>query len=345
LNSGEGDLTQKLDLASGDELEEIANEFNIFIEEIRTVFSTFAGAVSEIEGSSNSVSSISEDNTLSIDNITLSLQSLSAQMEQTSASTTTIMEQLDEVATSVKNLDERAKDRSKTAGEISANANKKSEEISAVETNTREIIENLQVSLDAALEETKAVEKIDEITEQILKVAKTTQILSLNAHTEAARAGAAGQGFNIIADSVGQLSQQISTLVKNIQLVNQQVKESVVNLSDNVSKMTNFMRENVLTDYATFAEMGQEYSSNMKRMAEILMHVSEITEVIDNTVSGVDMQLSDMDGVIASAADEINQVHSLSMNIKAENDKMNEIAETNVSEVKSMHDEFDRFVY
>ena len=345
INSGDGDLTKKLEITSGDELEEIAGEFNKFIETIRQVFAAFAETVKDIEGTSLDVSEMSGSNISSISDMTVSLQALSAQMNQTSAVTSEVKEKLSEVATSVRDLNERAKNRSDYAIEISGKANARREEIIVVESKTRGIIEGLQKSMDAALEEAKAVDQIDDITNQILKVARTTKILALNAHTEAARAGEAGKGFNIIADDVGNLSAQISTLVMNIQAINQQVKESVNNLSENVANMTTFMHENVMEDYSTFAKMGEEYGDNMTRMSEILGHVSEITEVIDGTVRKVDMQLVEMDTVINTSVDEIRAVYERSMDIKSGNDSMNDAAKNNVEDVRKMHDKVDQFVY
>ena len=66
---------------------------------------------------------------------------------------------------------------------------------------------------DAAVEQSKAVQKINDLTNEIKEISSQTNLLALNANIEAARAGEAGRGFAVVASEIGSLaSQTLSTV-------------------------------------------------------------------------------------------------------------------------------------
>lgn len=309
LNSGTGDLTQKLDIRSGDELEAIATEFNRFIEQIQGLVMNVASAAEIVEGSSVDVNSLAGSSNEQLNRIAKELENLSAKMEETSAGTSMLSENLNTVS-----------------GEVSS------------------LYQEAAASSEGA-KQCEAIDQIDRITGEILKVASTTNILALNAHTEAARAGSFGRGFSIIADNISTLSDQISTRVKDIQNTNQSVKVTVEGLLAGLEGVSKFLDEDVQRDYEKFVSLGNDYSVKMSDMAELLYQFNQSAGDINENISRMRERIAEMDSVVSGASDEISRVYGISVEVKKDTEKLEQVASDNRSEAEKMSGEVSRYQF
>lgn len=345
LNGGNGDLSQHLDIKSGDELEAVAEEFNRFIGQIQGLVSDVALAAENVENSSTDVNSLAESNSEQLNEIAKELELLSGRMEKTSSGTNMIADNLNVVSEQVATLCEEAENSSEGAKEVSQTALSMKEEVEEVEAKTREIIRQWREKMEEAAKQCEAIEQIDHITEEILKVASTTNILSLNAHTEAARAGAFGRGFSIIADNISDLSAQISMLVKDIQNINNSVKVTVEGLLDGVDTVSHFLNDNVQEDYAKFVLLGTDYSVKMSEMAELFQRFNSSADAINENISRMKERISEVDSVVGGAADEIVRVHDFSVEVKNDTLKLEQVASDNRSEAERMTSQVSRYTF
>ena len=82
---------------------------------------------------------------------------------------------------------------------------------------TDEMVGNIVGTLKKAIEDSKSVERVNELTGEILNISSQTNLLALNASIEAARAGEAGKGFAVVADEIRQLADSSRDTANNIQ--------------------------------------------------------------------------------------------------------------------------------
>ena len=102
----------------------------------------------------------------------------------------------------------------------------------------------------------KKVEKVSELTNDILNIADQTNLLALNASIEAARAGEAGRGFAVVASEIGKLSESSRDAAVNIQSINSTVIGTVQELIKNANALVTYMEQNILPDYDNFVCAG-----------------------------------------------------------------------------------------
>ena len=108
---------------------------------------------------------------------------------------------------------------------------------------------------EKAIEGSKAVEKINELTNTIMEISSQTGLLALNASIEAARAGEAGRGFAVVATEIGSLADQTSKAIADIGNIVKAVNEAVGNMTECLSETTGFLETTVLEDYKEFEQV------------------------------------------------------------------------------------------
>ena len=163
-----------------------------------------------------------------------------------------------------------------------------------------EMYESMRKRTDEAIEQSKVVAKINELTENIRNISSQTNLLALNANIEAARAGEAGRGFAVVATEIGTLASQTFQTVDGINQIVEEVNAAVNNMTDCIRVIMEFLDKTVVTDYNSFKEVGEKYEDDATvfadSMGRIYEEISELSEKIDNIAQAID-----------SVSDTINQ--------------------------------------
>ncbi|MCX8008064.1 MAG: methyl-accepting chemotaxis protein, partial [Coriobacteriia bacterium] len=129
-----------------------------------------------------------------------------------------------------------------------------------------------------AIEQSKAVEQINILTESILQITSQTNLLALNAAIEAARAGEAGKGFAVVAEEIRKLAEDSKNTVNQIQSVTQLVVSSVESLKRNSEKALNFIDTTVVGDYKTMVGIGEQYYKDAESVQDLVSDFSATAE-------------------------------------------------------------------
>ena len=159
-----------------------------------------------------------------IDSISAAISEIGSAMEivdngmnENVSSGKNISEMVRVIKKSADSMSERSEDGAKQAESIHKRA-KESKDIAAENhQNTHNVKQEINTSLDKALEDAKVVDQINDLTESIMGIAAQTNLLALNASIEAARAGEAGKGFAVVADEIRSLAEQSKKTATNIQ--------------------------------------------------------------------------------------------------------------------------------
>ena len=161
-------------------------------------------------------------------------------------------------------------------------------------------VQDMLVVLQSAIEESKSVAQINHLTGDILEIASQTNLLALNASIEAARAGAAGRGFSVVAQEISRLADQSSQTAGDIQKVNTVVTTAVQNLADQANGLLAYMQEQIMPEFEKFVESGVSYHEKADHVENTMHEFKSKTEDLEASMTSI----SDSVEMIAKAIED-----------------------------------------
>lgn len=311
LEDGSGDLSKEITIHSGDEFEVIGGTINAFIKQIRSLV--------------QQVATVSVDNAKLSTKINDSVIEVSANMEECSATSENVSENLDRTARDVESLAGKVGDVEVFVTKANQKALESSEYAIAQREKAIERIDEIKGNMTDALDKAGAVREISNIAEQIQSIATQTRLLSLNAQLEAARAGEAGKGFSVVATEVEALSDKISEAVKEIDSINENVLCAMDNLTEHVEGVTAFMGDEVSKDYNAFAELGKEYGDSTNSIRENMVFLKKQSDDINLAVLQIDKAIGDISKAVTDSAEKIELLSGASGDVSQSMDGLLQI--------------------
>ncbi len=291
-----------------DETGKITRSIGNMRKSIRTIVyqldETSSGLNTNANDLMNTTSQVNEN---SSDNSATS-QELAAGMQETTATTESINNNIVDIFENAQNINSVAIDSEKSAAEIQTKVEKLSKDVVKAQQNTQNIYQSVKEQSEAAIEKSKAVQKINALTETIKSIADQTNLLSLNASIEAARAGESGRGFAVVAEEIGSLATQSGETVDGISEIVAEVNDAVTNMSQCLKEMLDFIDSNVMHDYESFSEVTTSYTTDAKFFGD---NMSDIRQRIDNltaTIDDIKHAIADINTTMGEAATGVTDV-------------------------------------
>ena len=177
--------------------------------------------------------------------------------------------------------------------------------------------------LDQAIADSKSVNQVNTLTEDILNISSQTNLLALNASIEAARAGEAGKGFAVVAEEIRTLADSSRLAANNIQEINTVVIEAVHNLSNHAKELTNYLKDSILPEFNTFVQVGNQYMEDAEYIEHLMGLFNKSTDELTMVMVGISESL----GSIGESIEEsTNGIGSVTNNIQELAEDMNKIS-------------------
>lgn len=320
IKGGHGDLTKRVTVKSMDEIGQSSIGINHFIETLQNIMSNIISNSNVLDGVVGNVASSVAASSDNANDISAIMEELSATMEEVSATTNSVSENTTAAEGKVQKMADQTKVMSQYAQDMKKRATELEHTATENMNSTNEMIGEITTEMNQALENSKSVEKVAQLTADILSISSQTNLLALNASIEAARAGEAGKGFAVVADEIRQLADSSRETANNIQTINEQVIEAVQGLVVSSEKIVGYINENILPDYRAFVQGGQQYNDDATHidntMAEyaseaqdILATMMEMTEAIEGISRAVEESAN---GVTDAATNSDSLVQSMS---------------------------------
>lgn len=227
-------------------------------------------------------------------------EELAAGMQETTATTQTLVSSIEDMKDESGEIQKMSVEGEELSGEIENRAADLKRSATESVRVAREMFASLQKKTAKTIEEAKAVEKINELTEVIMRISSQTSLLALNASIEAARAGEAGKGFAVVATEIGNLANQTSETVANINNIVAEVNMVVRDMGTTLHDTTQFMENQVVPDYQAFYDVSNQYNedsvavkSSMTSIQESVAQLNETILVITDGLEGISKTINE----------------------------------------------------
>lgn len=343
VNNAAADLTKRISVNQRDEIGSLVEGVNTFIEALQNVIarirdssvhlnSTFAAvtdSVTSVNGNATDISAVMEELSATMEEVSATLANVNERVEKAGTGMDRISEQSEHILTYATEMQDRA-----TQLEDTAVSNKDT---------TSAMIQEILGTLQQAIENSRSVEEVNALTDEILNISSQTNLLALNASIEAARAGEAGKGFAVVADEIRVLADSSRETAGNIQQINAKVVAAVGDLAKNSENIVTYINENILKDYDGFVESGHKYRADADYINEVMTSFTESVDHLRQTMDEVVENVNDVSTAVEQGAEGVTNAAENTSQLVGEMDTiMKEIDESNniISELSTQTNRF-----
>ncbi len=315
IDSRKGDLTSRININSHDEVGELVDGINLFIEKLQEIMKRIRSHSENILVSSKEIAYKINESGNNTNEVSATMDEIAAAMQEISATVEELSSGSENIFESIIHLTDKINDGNVLTKDIQSRSLNYKTEIENEKTNAVAIINEIKNTLEQSIENSKEAAQIQSLTENILQIASQTNLLSLNASIEAAHAGEAGKGFSVVAAQISELAESSRTIAKNIQEISTLVTESVTGLSSNSKKLLEFVNNDVLTDYDKFVAISDNYYNDAVNVNNILEEFTNGTSALKTTMSEMNHGINDISTTIEESANGTNDISSRIRNI------------------------------
>lgn len=295
LINSDGDLTQTLNVRTGDEMEVMGGLINGLLSYIREIMLNVSdnsavltdASVAMLKGMVNAKEGIVD--------VSATMEEMNAAIEETSASVDHVTESVSVMNAAITEMASGAKQGAEYTTQISAKAQGIKNDAANEQMSAKAKSKEMADRAEEAMERSKAAEEIEVLTGNILDIAEETNLLALNASIEAARAGEAGRGFAVVAGEIGKLAQNSANAAAKIQEVSKTVMEAVEALAAETGNMVTFIETTAMSGYDKLMETCETYSEDAANLQKTMVHFEEESMELQKSIAEVDNAIKAVD--------------------------------------------------
>ena len=290
INQMRGDLTERIDVVSKDEIGQLSEGINNFIIQLQVVMQKVKLQSEQMEQSLKEMDREVSSSDENVNSVAAVMQQITASMEEITATIEGLSGNTQDILKSVNSVNDQTKEGVALATDIKALAIGIKEETEKKKDEIHDIMSEKQQILHTSIEDSRKIENINNLTNDILEIASQTNLLALNASIEAARAGEVGKGFAVVADEIRQLAENSKNTANDIQGISQLVISAVNKLMENAQDLKGFMQERVLDDYVGFEGAADMYYEKAEHMDHIMgifdMNIAQLRQTMEKITEG-----------------------------------------------------------
>ena len=343
IDGGSGDLTAHLKVRGNDEIGQMVRGFNQFIDVLRNLIEKIKKGSGELEHTAASVDNGIRAAGDKITGTSATMEQLAASMEEVSATVINITENIESIRKDITVMADKTGEGLERVDSIRQKAEGMKADAAASQVSASDMVAHISGELSTAIEQSKQVEEINKLTDEILSISSQTNLLALNASIEAARAGEAGKGFAVVADEIRKLADESRNTANGIQNISKMVTESVENLAGNAGKMLDFVNQDVLEDYKGMVESGETYNEDAVQMNEMMQDLQNVAENLRRAANEISEAADGVSNAVNQSAAGVSNAAEYTSELAGHMTGINESVEKNVNIAESLKNEVAGF--
>lgn len=303
-----GDLSLRVSEKSKDEIGVLAKGINRFLVILESIIGNMIDSCEQMGEAQGKVRENIHTTNYSAQNTSATTEELAAGMKCVTDNVAMVGEETRKVRLSAEAMANQAKEGTGYAGEIRQRAKGLQEKAIESREEAKNILAQIGSAVNDSIDDTKQIGKITELTEDILGVASQTNLLALNASIEAARAGEAGKGFAVVAEEIRMLADNSKQTANKIQNISEKVVTSVAQLSQEASKLLQFVSGKVMEDYEVLEHTGEQYFTDAATLHEIMVNIAQASDMLKQAMERVAETNEGITLTVNESAEGINNV-------------------------------------
>ena len=343
IDGGSGDLTAHLKVRGNDEIGQMVRGFNQFIDVLRNLIEKIKKGSGELEHTAASVDDGVRAAGDKITGTSATMEQLAASMEEVSATVINITENIESIRKDITVMADKTGEGLERVDSIRQKAEGMKADATASQVSAADMVARISGELSTAIEQSKQVEEINKLTDEILSISSQTNLLALNASIEAARAGEAGKGFAVVADEIRKLADESRNTANGIQNISKMVTESVENLAGNAGKMLDFVNQDVLNDYKGMVESGETYNEDAVQMNEMMQDLQSVAENLRRAANEISEAADGVSNAVNQSAAGVSNAAEYTSELAGHMTGINESVEKNVNIAETLKNEVAGF--
>lgn len=315
-----------------------------------SLYESFKDIVSTLEGCSDS---LTQSATKMSDSSAVLLQCV----EENSNTTEQFAKHTESISDTVKKVDDEVGDIANIVTQVESQIQKgsdRSEELrekvsemkATVSASLQEIglrIQENKAAIEEAMLNLQSLTRIDEMAEQILEITNQTNLLSLNASIEAARAGDSGRGFAVVAEEIGNLANSSSSTATEIQNICNETKINIEKVQSCFDNIVSFMQNDVQTQFEDFDKATNEYHFSIEEIQSIIADIEHSANIFVEAVSNIRGQIDAVQNMPGNDVIGTEEVMAKVEKIEKTTDELSAIVDLNCDNVVSIRQIVGRF--
>ncbi len=343
MNSGIANLSQRIRNKSTDEVGVLVSGINKFLETLQNIIVTIKDESGNIYTSVENTVQIVNSSKDDVSNVSAVMEELTASMETANNTLLSLNDGAGDVNNAVEQVSNQVSEGTDRVSDIKDHATVIRENTEKKKASTNEMVSSIRDTLENSIAESKNVEQIQTLTEDILSIAAQTNLLALNASIEAARAGEAGKGFAVVADEIRQLAEHSKDTANSIQEISNQVISAVEALAENSNEMLTYVSDTVLQDYDDFEEVARQYYQDAEDINAVLDSVNDNTVILSSTITEMTNEIDHISKVINDCTQGVSEATTSTTEILESITTIHDDSEINRDISERLQQEVSRF--
>lgn len=318
IRCNKGDITKRIHVGSRDEVGRLAIAINDLVAQMQIIIRAITEGCGQMEEKQADIISNVEKVNATADHTMRNLGVMSRGMQLVTGAIEGVQQDTGVLDHTVENMLEVAQNGRNYAADIKEKASKM--KVTAVESKQEAtlVMKEIDTAMTESIANSRQIHKITELTEEILGIAGTTNLLALNASIEAARAGEAGRGFAVVAEEIRKLADSSRESANNIQEISNRVVESVEELSENATRLLEFMNTRVMKDYDALEDTGSNYHEAADHVDEMMNEFGQKIDELLSVLQNVNTANTQMEATVGDSTEKLSVVEKNNQGLQQE---------------------------